>query len=104
MTWQLAISVIIIGAAFLFFIIAQILDKKQHIALKLFFLFGALFIILSGTNYASHLAVDNSASTGVKETLDIIYRINLYAMIIFTAYWTLYYIFILIMHIRQYGK
>lgn len=104
MSWQLAISAMILGIMALFFLISLIFREKEHIALKLFFLFVAIYISFLGINYALQLAIDNSSSTAVKNTIISIHQLNIYVLFGFTGYFIFYYIYRLIIYTRNYVK
>ena len=101
---SIAISIIIIGIAALFFVLAFAMDTKKHQALKTLFLILAMITILIGLFFAYTTSIDNGASTAIQTALFALYRVGLYAFVIFIAYIVIFYIFSIGMFMRNYSK
>lgn len=104
MTWETSVTFLIALMPVLYFGIAVILNQKEHIALKLLLLFAAMFVGILGINLSLEIAIANSGSADIQDTIQTIFKVGLYTIVLFSAYWILYYIYIVLMHFKQYGK
>ena len=97
-------SIILIGIALLFFVISFSLNSKTHGALKLLFLVFSILMIPIALNYVYLNSIETGASVEVQNTLQGVYRLSIYAVVLFLAYIVIYYIYSALMFYKMYAK
>ena len=96
MAWEVALVLSLVGTAFALFWMGSHLEK-DHYALKLLFMFIGLFMLLANLGIGSQLIEANSGSisagivTSLQDVFDKVYTGTLWAIILVTAYFLLYF-------------
>tara|TARA_Y100000310_G_scaffold43010_1_gene40163 strand:+ start:5678 stop:6340 length:663 start_codon:yes stop_codon:yes gene_type:complete len=100
----ITIALIILGVAAIFLVLSFAISSKQHMAIKLLFLIVAMIVMLIGLNFAYIDSIDNGASKAVQSLLSTLYRVGIYAFILFIGYIVVYYIYVVFKHFKQYSN
>lgn len=106
MAWELAISAIIMGTAFLLIYLSGILNK-EHGALKLLFIGVSLFVILIALNMntsiieANNSTLQDTTITSFISSTNSAYRSMMWVIIFTLAYFFIYLLYIAIMAMKK---
>ena len=90
--WEVGISILFIGAIWLFLKLAENL-AEEHQGLRLLFLILACLLVILGSSLAINIATSNSASNDVLNNLSTFYKVVLYSTIFVIGYFIIYFVY-----------
>lgn len=77
----------------LFFVKLMFNLDKEHILVKLLLLLFSVITLVASANLGIEIAKNNFASTGIINTLSVVYRVSTIFMYLFIAYILIYYVY-----------
>jgi hypothetical protein len=103
MTWEIAMVTSSIGVLW-YFAILMIHTDDSHMPLKFFYLIASMWLMVANLNLALQLAIDNTAPDAITNTLQAIYTAGIWTAYVVSAYFILYYIYLVIKNSAMLAK
>jgi len=91
MTWEVAVSIIVIGVIFFYLYLSKLISD-DHDMITMLWIFGAIILVWVATNTAIEIGIANTASADIQLMLQRFYIINVWIAIFTFGYFILYYI------------
>lgn len=90
--WEVAISILLIGAIYLFTKLAESL-AEEHSALKLLFLLISFFLVILASGVAMNIAKENNVGISIVNNLQTFYKVTIYVTVFVVGYFIVYYVY-----------